>query len=103
MVAIRIKDHVQQASSYDDGQVIYDLISSSIFRGEEVLVSFDGISAVPSAFVNAAFLQLVEHVSLDHVKQCLRIADSTKFINDLIRRRFDFVNSNIVPSPVVRH
>lgn len=91
MVKIRITDHVTHASSYDDGQVIYDLIAPNVRAGETVEVSFQGIHAVPSAFINAAFLQLVEIAPLPRVKAALRVTDSTKFINDLIRRRFAFV------------
>lgn len=94
MVAIRITDHVKQASTYLDGQVIYNLIANQVAHDHPVEVSFAGIHAVPSAFVNAAFLQLLETVSIDKVKRNLRIVDSTKFINELIKRRFDFVESN---------
>jgi STAS-like domain of unknown function (DUF4325) len=91
MVAIRIIDYVKQASTYDDGQVIYDLIADNIDRNAPVEVSFAGIQAVPSAFINAAFLQLLEKMPMERVRNNLRIVDSTKFINELIKRRFDFV------------
>jgi STAS-like domain of unknown function (DUF4325) len=92
MVAIRIADHVAHASTYADGQVIYDLIAPRIVAGEPVEVSFSGIHAVPSAFVNAAFVRLLEVAPLEKVQSALRITDSTKFINDMIRRRFDFAS-----------
>jgi len=91
MVAIRIIDHVKQASTYDDGQIIFNLISDSVAHGEPIEVSFSGIQAVPSAFVNAAFLQLLETIPFERVRRSLKITDSTKFINELIKRRFDFV------------
>jgi hypothetical protein len=93
MVAIKISDHVKQASTYDDGQVIYNLIAGRVSQDVPVEVSFSGIQAVPSAFVNAAFLQLLEIVPMDKIQKNLRIVDSTKFINELIKRRFDFVIS----------
>lgn len=91
MVAIRIADHVEHASSYDDGQKIFDLIAPAVLAGEQVQVSFAGIHAVPSAFINSAFLRLLEVTDFPRVQQTLRIVDSTKFINDLIRSRFAFV------------
>ena len=94
MVTIRITDHVQQASTYDDGNKIFNLISKSFEQDEPIVVSFAGIQAVPSAFVNAAFLQLLEHTTLENIQKKLVFADSTKFINDLIRRRFQFVADN---------
>ena len=92
MVNIRIADHVQQASTYDDGQVIFNLIADSVAHDTPVEVSFAGIQAVPSAFVNAAFLQLLELTSMEKVRNNLFIVDSTKYINELIKNRFDFVS-----------
>lgn len=91
MAAIRITDHVAQASSYDDGQVIYNLIVDDVRAGRPVELSFQGLHAVPSAFINAALIQLVESVPLSQIVRSLQITNSTKFINDMIRRRFAFV------------
>lgn len=93
MVTIRITEYVKQASTYDDGQIIYDLISPQIISDNPIEVSFLGIQAVPSAFVNAAFLQLLEVVPMQIIQRNLKISDSTKFINELIKRRFEFVAS----------
>ncbi len=92
MVIIRIRDHVTQASSYDDGQIIFGLIAKPVAAGDTVEVSFDGITAVPSAFVNAAFLQLLEVAPIEKVRERLRFSNSTRFINELIKNRFDFVS-----------
>ncbi|WP_462387304.1 STAS-like domain-containing protein [Acidovorax sp. Q11] len=91
MVVIRIQEHAPQASTYADGQAIFDLLKPRLAQGEEVTLSFNGILAVPSAFINAAIVQLVEHVPLTQVRQQLRIADSTRAINNLIRTRLEFV------------
>lgn len=91
MEPIRITDHVPQASSYEDGQVIFDLIADDVRAGRPVELSFEGLRAVPSAFVNAALVQLVETVPLSQIFRSLRIVHSTKFINELINRRFSFV------------
>ena len=91
MATVRITDHVQQASTYDDGQVIFNLIANDVRSGRPVVVSFEGLHAVPSAFINAALLQLVETVPLEQIFRSLQITNSTKFINDMINRRFAFV------------
>ena len=91
MVVIRIQEHAPQASTYEDGQAIFNLLRPWLAKGEEVTLSFNGILAVPSAFINAAIVQLVEHVPVSQVRQHLRIADSTRAINDLIRARLEFV------------
>jgi hypothetical protein len=94
MVTIRIKDHTTTASTYADGQAIFALLHPSIERGEVVELSFDGFLAVPSAFINAAVIQLVEHVPPSAIRAKLRITDSTKAINEMIRTRMAFVESN---------
>lgn len=91
MATVRIIDHVQQASTYEDGQVIFNLIAGDVRSGKPVEVSFEGLRAVPSAFINAALVQLVETVPLAQIFRSLKITNSTKFINEMIHRRFAFV------------
>lgn len=90
-MVIKILDYVQNPSSYEDGEKIYRLISPAMKRGERVVVSFAGVASVPSAFINAALIRLLEEFSYEDIKSHLVIADSTKHINELIRSRFDFV------------
>ncbi|ADU36953.1 STAS-like domain-containing protein [Variovorax paradoxus] len=92
-MVIRLLDHLQHCSTYDDGQIIFEMIAPKVEAGEDVVLSFDGVSAVPSAFVNAALLRLVERVSIDEVRRHLSIVDSTRQINDMIRSRFGFVQA----------
>ncbi len=91
MVAIKITDHVEHASSYEDGQKIFDLLVNEIKSDISVELSFQGIHAVPSAFINAALVQLIEVVPKEQIFRNLKITNSTKFINELIKRRFSFV------------
>lgn len=90
---VKLLDHVKTCSTYSDGEVIYSLIAPKIINGEDVTLSFAGVSAVPSAFINAAIVRLVESTSLDKVRQHLKIQDSTRQINELIRSRFDFLSA----------
>lgn len=98
MVTIHIADHVELASSYRDGQVIYDLIAPPMLAGQQVEVSFRGIPAVPSAFINAALVQLAELMPVSEIRKLLKITDSTRYINDMIRSRFAFVE-HLPPEP----
>ena len=94
MVNICIKDHLVNASTYADGQIIFCMIKSHLEKGEIVVLSFEKILAVPSAFINAAILQLVEHFTPSEIKSKLKISNSTRSINDLIRNRLEFVEKN---------
>jgi len=93
-MVIRILDHVRTASTYGDGEVIFGLIANDLREGRDVEVSFEGIRAVPSAFVNGAFVRLVESISPDVIKARLRFKNSTRHINEMIRSRFDFVTGS---------
>ena len=91
---IRILDLVETASTYEDGEAVFKRLVDEIDAGHEVIVSFAGIASVPSAFVNAAFLKLLETHSIEEIRALLKIRDSTKHINELVRSRFDFVSQH---------
>ena len=101
-MVIKLLDLVEHCSTYDDGEVVFNAISPPLERGEDVVISFNGVSAVPSAFVNAAIVRLVERMPIGQVKAHLKIIDSTKQINELIKSRFEFL-SGVGPtaSPVM--
>lgn len=92
-MVIRILDHVAQAATYSDGEKIFALLADPIKRGENVTLSFDGIDAVPSSFINAAVVRLVEVVGIGVIKAHLHVADSTRQINNLIRDRMAFLTN----------
>jgi hypothetical protein len=92
-MVIRILDHIATPSSYSDGETIYRLISTELKAGRSVQVSFSDIKSIPSAFVNAAFIRLLEEFSFDDIKARLEIVESTRQINRLIKDRFAFASS----------
>ncbi len=97
-MVIRVLDFVKECATYADGEVIFKLIAPSIKNGEDVVLSFDGVDAVPSAFINASIVRLVEVVDLDQIRLHLKVANSTKQINELIKSRIAFVESQSIQS-----
>ena len=89
-MVIRIIDHVRTWSSYSDGDIIYRLVATELRGGKSVGVSFFGIKSVPSAFVNAALIRLLEEFSFQIIRTHLTILDSTRQINRLVKDRFTF-------------
>jgi hypothetical protein len=89
-MVIEILDHVAQACTADDGKVVHDLIVPALDRGDVVTVSFKGIDAVPSSFVNAAFIELLERFDFPFIRDHLKIVNSSRQINRLIKERFGF-------------
>ncbi len=96
-MVIRIIDHTPRPSTYEDGELIYAKISEAIEKDETVEVSFEGVLSVPSAFVNSAFIRLLEKYPFEKIRSKLKIVDSTKFINGLIRSRFEFASQRQKP------
>jgi hypothetical protein len=79
--------------------VIFSIVAPLIERGEDVVLSFEGVDAVPSSFINAAVVRLIEVVSLSEVKKHLGVIHSTRQINELIRSRFAFLSSQHLDQP----
>lgn len=94
-MVVTILEHVRQPSTYEDGEIIFKLIEPRIRAGSPVTLSFAGISAVPTSFVNSAIVRLVESVPVESVRARLRITNSTKQINDLVRSRLAFVDPSV--------
>ena len=92
-MVIIILEHVKTASTYEDGEIIYNLISSALSNGESVILSFKDITSVPSAFINSALIRLLENFNFEFIRSRLTIKDTTKHINELIKSRFKFVLS----------
>lgn len=93
-MVVRILDHVAQCATYADGDAIFQIIAPAIVKGEDVTLSFEGVDAVPSSFVNASIVRLIESVALSELKRHLKVVHSTRQINDLIRSRIDFLSQN---------
>lgn len=91
-MVIRIIDFIPRPSTYEDGELIYAKITEAIEKDEIVEVSFEGIPSVSSGFINSALIRLLEKYPFEKIRSKLRIIDSTKFINDLIRSRFEFAS-----------
>ncbi len=89
-MVIRILDHVQTYSTYQDGEVIYRLLAEELRAGRSVVLSFDGIKSLSSAFVNAALIKLLEEFEFRFIQDRLQIVHSTRQINRLIKDRFSF-------------
>ena len=91
MERLIIKDLISSASGYDNGDVIYKIIHTALLKKQKIVVSFAGIDAISSSFLNASILRLLEDISFDEIRENLIIVDSTKYINNLIIERFRFV------------
>ncbi len=92
-MVINVLDHVKTASTYEDGEVIFNLICDALRKNENIILSFNAITSVPSAFINSSLIRLLEDFSFDLIREKITFINTTKHINELIRSRFAFVLS----------
>ena len=90
LVNINVMGFINQCYSNSDGQVILDLIKKEFSKGNKVAVSFEGVTAVNSSFVNTAFIELLDSYDFNFVKTHLQFKNTTKQINSMIKGRFEF-------------
>jgi 2C-methyl-D-erythritol 2,4-cyclodiphosphate synthase len=86
-----ILDHVERCYTSSDGDVILRLLVDALPTEDKVVISFKGVGDVPSSFVNAAFVPLLDYFSMDYIKRHLVITDSNRQINNMILDRMRFV------------
>ncbi len=89
-MVINITNYTDRCFSVDDGKEVYSIIKLLLDKGDKVELSFDGIDAVTSSFVNSALIQLLDIFPFEYIKNNLMFIHSNKGINKLIKSRFDF-------------
>jgi len=93
-ISVRVLDIVggALAVSADDGQAVHDKIAPLLREGKRVIVSFEGVNTIISAFLNAAIgqlygefpeerireLLLVEHMVPEDLALLKRVVDNSK-------------------------
>jgi hypothetical protein len=88
-MVIRILDIVQSADTGDQGATVFARLHQELDGNAKVTLSFEGVKTATSSFVNVAFVQLLSMFSLSDIKNRLRIVNSTRQINDMIRTRME--------------
>ncbi|HGA3836563.1 TPA: STAS-like domain-containing protein [Streptococcus agalactiae] len=91
MVTLTVKELAKNFSNDNKaGEILFEQLKFYFYTDTVVTVSFAGISEVSSSFVNSAFINLLSYYDFNHIKSQLKIVNSTKQINDLIKQRFSF-------------
>jgi hypothetical protein len=90
MVIIKILDNVNRCMTNKDGLIIFNLINPLLNNSQQVTVSFHGVDSVTTSFINSAFIELLQYHSFDYIKKNITFSNTTRDINMLIKKRFDF-------------
>ncbi len=88
-MVITALDHVPQCFSAKDGEVIAKVLRSQLSLDGSATLSFAGVSEVPSSFVNAALVSLLDTYDFEWIKGHLAIVDASRQTADIVRRCFE--------------
>ena len=88
-MVILILDVVPAADTAKQGAMVFKQLRAALADGNSVTVSFDGLAIATSSFVATAFLPLLEQQRLSDLKRRLRIINSTRQINQMIKSRME--------------
>lgn len=88
-MVIQVRDLVVGADTADQGNIVFSHLRTAMKSGAPVVVSFGRIQTATSSFVNAAFVRLLKDFSLGDLKKRIRVVDSTRQINQMIRTRLE--------------
>ncbi|WP_321931571.1 STAS-like domain-containing protein [Paraburkholderia guartelaensis] len=75
--------------SAEDGQRLHDAIASKLRENQAVVVSFQGIETLISAFLNAAIGQLYGEFAENSIKELLTVSDMNQEDLVLLKRVVD--------------
>lgn len=85
-MVIAVLDHVAHCDTSADGDALYLVLHRALALASRVTVSFDGVDGVPSSFINASIVRLVEELGIEAVKSRIAITDVSGQVSDMLRR-----------------
>ncbi len=94
-MVIVVRDVSKGADTAAQGQILYSRLHEVLKTGTAIVLSFSGIKTATSSFVNTAFVPLLVEHTLDSLKKRLKIVESTRQINDMIKTRLERENQKL--------
>lgn len=89
-MVVRVRDIADSADTADQGVAILNVLSKALASNQDqIIISFEGVQTATSSFVNSAFLPLLEKYALHELKRRIRVIESTRQINDMIKNRLN--------------
>jgi hypothetical protein len=78
-----------RADTAEQGAAVYLVLQAALSQPGSIDVDFQGITTATSSFTNHAFVQLLTKWDLDEIKRRLRVVNSTRQINEMIKSRLE--------------
>jgi hypothetical protein len=88
--AISVVDVAGRGDTADQGVLLHKALVTSLRNSSgPVSISFQGLTTVTSSFANLAFVQLLTEWPLSELKKRLKIVNSTRQINEMVKSRVE--------------
>ncbi|UGY16824.1 STAS-like domain-containing protein [Bradyrhizobium septentrionale] len=79
-----------RADTAEQGSRLYDALCNALARRDVIVeLDFQSITTATSSFANLAFVQLLTRWPLAELKHRLRVVNSTRQINEMIKSRLE--------------
>jgi hypothetical protein len=93
--SISVVDVAGRGDTANQGIMLHTALVSSLRNSNgPVAVNFQGLTTVTSSFANLAFVQLLTEWPLSELKKRLKIVNSTRQINDMVKSRLEREGNN---------
>jgi pantothenate kinase-related protein Tda10 len=88
-MVIQVNSLVSVAITEADGAAVFSELKQALAQAEIATVSFAGIKTASTSFVNTAFAPLLDLMSFEDIKRRVRVVESTRQINHMIKWRLE--------------
>jgi hypothetical protein len=85
-MVIRIAGIVPSADTSDQGAKVLAAIRAALRNRRSATICFEGLNTATSSFVNAGLVPLLDDMSFREFQSRVRVVNSTRQINDMIKR-----------------
>jgi hypothetical protein len=86
---VSIEQTSGRADTAAQGALAYQALVDALKRPGLVVIDFAGVTTATSSFTNLAFVQLLSNWKLAEIKKRLRVVNSTRQINEMIKSRLE--------------
>jgi Mg/Co/Ni transporter MgtE len=90
-MVIQVNTLIAAAVTEADGAAVFAELSRELQRQDVVTLSFSGLKTASTSFVNTAFVPLLDLMPFQDIKRRLKVVESTRQINHMIKWRLEAV------------
>ena len=93
--SILVVEVAGRGDTADQGILLHKALVASLRNSSSpVSVDFEGLTTVTSSFANLAFVQLLTEWPFSELKKRLKIVNSTRQINEMVKSRLEREGNN---------